>query len=269
MERPDTNCRKTDNTRSTDAADYQHTRLAVAVMAKTYPDGAAVAPHAHRRHQLIWAIQGVMRVDIAAGVWVVPPSRALFVPAGLVHAVRMAGAVHMRTMYVEPAFMPPHTAPAGGKLVAVSPLLRALLLEAASWRLDRADHRASLVASLILDELTTLADEPLRLPMPEDTRLRRVCEAIRADPARAWTLEHWADTAGTSARTLARLFLRETGTRFHDWRQQARLEAALTELARGGNVATAALRAGYASPSAFTAAFRRAMGTTPREHTSK
>jgi len=72
--------------------------------------------------------------------------------------------------------------------------------------------------------------------------------------------------AGASSRTLARLFERETGMRFVDWRQQARLARALVGLAEGRDVASVARAVGYESVSAFTAMFRRVLGRTPSNY---
>jgi AraC-like DNA-binding protein len=246
--------------KSVDAADYMHAPHAAAVMAKRFEDGSDVPIHTHERHQLIWANSGVMQIRVAKGTWVVPTNRALWVPAARPHAIHMAGVVEMRTLYLRPGFgrTPPEI-----KLVSVSDLLAALLSEAATWALDRNDRRANLVAELILDELAELADKPIQLPEPSDARLKSVCDALRREPGSRQTLEQWADLVGVSARTLARLFGDETGMRFHDWRHQARLAAALTKLAQGEAVATIAYDLGYQSPSAFTHAFRRSLGAPP------
>jgi len=258
--RTDTDRRVSDTARSTDAGDYQRTPHPAAVLAKSFADGETIAAHAHRRHQLVWASRGVMRVETADGAWIVPTNRALWIPAGEVHALRMAGTVDMRTLYLEPGSA---AVPERPKLVSASALLRALLLDAAGWPLDRQDRRAALVTELILDELATLDAAPLYLPTPSDLRLKRVCDGLLADPGSPWTIEQWAWHVGASARTVARLFERETGMRFRDWRQQARLAVALVELARGTPVSRLARDLGYRNPSAFTVAFRKAMGTAP------
>jgi AraC-like DNA-binding protein len=119
---------------------------------------------------------------------------------------------------------------------------------------------------LILDELAASPAEPLHLPQPHDKRLRRICAALLAQPGDTASLEDWASRVGASPRTLARAFARETGMGFSTWRQQARLAAALQRLAAGAPVTAVALDCGYASPSAFTAMFRRALGTRPSDY---
>ena len=248
--------------RSTDRKDYQDVPRPIGAMAKDFADGHFIPPHAHERSQIIYASCGVMRVRTPQGAWVVPPHRAVWVPAGVVHDVRMAGAVAMRTLYIAPEAV--RTLPAECCVVAVSPLLRELILRAVELPLlyDETGAEGRLM-TLILDELRALPVLPLNLPMPADPRLLRVCRAILAEPGAARALGDWAGEVGASSRTLARGFVRETGMTFGRWRQQARLLEALTRLAQAQSVTTIALDLGYESPSAFTSMFRRALGRTP------
>ena len=252
--------------KSTNPADYQHTQRPIAAMPKNFPAGSYIPPHTHRRAQLAWAEDGVMTVTAAEeGTWVVPPNRALFIPAGTVHSIRMSRAVAMRALYIEPRLA--RTVATTCKVILMTGLLRELVLEAAHAPLDdNKNGRMRHVEALILDEIRTLRAQPLHLPMPRDKRLRTVCEALLRKPGREETLEQWSDMAGASSRTLARLFAGETGMSFVDWRQQARLSAALVQLAEGARVASVARTLGYASVSAFTAMFRKALGKTPRDY---
>jgi AraC-like DNA-binding protein len=119
---------------------------------------------------------------------------------------------------------------------------------------------------LILDEIRQLPIAPLHLPEPTDRRLRHITASLRTDPAAARTLDTWARAAGASPRTLARLFLAETGMTFRQWQRQVRLLAGLVRLAEGQPVTMVALEVGYESPSAFIAMFKRVLGTTPSQY---
>jgi AraC-like DNA-binding protein len=154
--------------------------------------------------------------------------------------------------------------PAKIGVVEVTPLLRELLVYCASLgKLDvRIPHEARL-AGLVLDLLTTSPTMPLSLPMPRDARALRVADSVRADPASAVGTDDLSRSAGASPRTIERLFALETGMTFGRWRQQARLLSALALLAEGAPVTQVALDVGYASPSAFIAMFKSALGTTP------
>ena len=108
--------------------------------------------------------------------------------------------------------------------------------------------------------------QPLRLPIPRDTRLARVAHALLDEVADDRTLEEWADCAGMARRTFMRAFSAQVGMSFGRWRQQARLFAGLEMLAHGKSVTEAAIAVGYDSVSAFIEMFRNMLGTTPQTY---
>jgi AraC-like DNA-binding protein len=250
--------------RSTNPADYQSVPRPVAAMPKDFADGDTIPPHQHRRAQLIYAATGVMRVTTGTGAFVVPPQRALWMPPGVVHALRMEGAVAMRTLYIEPGAA--KGMPGDCAVVEVSALLRALILAAMDEPVlyDRSG-RGGLIFRLILRELRAAPQLKLSIALPRDARLLRLCGSVLKDPGSDTTLDNWADKVGASTRTLARLFQRETGMRFTAWRAQARMVEALSLLSAGTPVAQVASRLGYRSASAFSQVFRRTLGKTPRQ----
>lgn len=249
-------------TRSTDANDYQDLPQAVAAMAKSFVPGSATGMHSHPRDQLIYAVRGVMRVRTADAAWIVPPDRAVYVPGGTTHEVQMKGRVEMRTLYIRPGAA--RGLPADAAVLDVSDLLRALILALLDEPIAYDERaRAGRIARLALEEIARARRLSLVIPMPADKRLVRLCEALLAEPGRVGTLEAWSEMAGASPRTLARLFQRETGLTFTQWRQRVRFHNALEALAAGAPVALVARENGYGSASAFTAAFRRALGVTP------
>jgi len=230
--------------------------------ATDYPDGHVIDAHWHPRAQLLYARSGIMTVTTTDGVFVVPPQRAVLVPARLVHEVRAAGRLEMRSLYIDQEAVP--GLPQSCCVVNVTPLLRELILAAIELPpLYPLGGREERIAALILDEIGSSSTAPLHLPEPRDPRLRRIAAALRADPADGRTLFDWGREVGASARTLARRFQAETGLSFGQWRQQARLLEALVRLAGGASVTAAAFDLGYDSPSAFIAMFRRALGATP------
>ncbi len=237
----------------------------LAAFARDYPDGHRTGWHSHARAQLLYATGGVMRVSTGAAGFVVPPGRALWVPAGLPHAVSMrGGGVAMRALFVRRDAAEAASGPRAPAVLAVSPLLRELILAACDEPLEwDPEGRAGRVAALILDEIARARPLPLGVPAPRDPRLLRLAEALRADPAKPLTLEGWAAECGASPRTLTRLFRRETGMSFGRWRQMLRLSEAAALLAQGIPSARAAAAVGYASVPAFGSAFRAAFGQTP------
>ena len=119
---------------------------------------------------------------------------------------------------------------------------------------------------IILDELAMLPVAPIDLQMPRDQRALRAARLVRARPDARCTLAQASRESGASARTLERLFRAETGLAFGTWQQRARLLRALQLLAERQNVTSTAIAVGYESTSAFVAAFRRAIGTTPGQY---
>jgi len=233
--------------------------------AEDFPHGHRIRRHRHPAAQLIYAASGVMTVSTAEGRWIVPPQRALWVPAHVPHAIRMTGMVRMRTLYLDAAGVP--QAPPTCGVVPVTPLLRELILRVIDFAqpYPLGGREARLVA-VLRDEIAAKPLAPLHLPMPRDRRLLAVTNKLLADPADQRTLAAWSRSAGASARTLARLFQAETGMSFARWRQQARLLRALELLGAGAAVTSVALDLGYDSPSAFITMFRAQLGTTPGKY---
>lgn len=255
---------KRKNLKSTDAADYQHLNRPVAAMAKDFPAGYRIEPHAHTRAQLIFAASGVMEITTDNNTWVVPTGRAVWVSPGTEHAINMLSAVTMRTLYIAPTV---ETGLLSCQVVSVSNLLRALILASMDIPLEyNINGRDGLIMQLIVHELHNMEFVPLHASMPNDPRLITICQAILEDPSRTETLAQWGSIVGATSRTLANHFLAETGLTFGRWRQQARLVEAVRRLALGQSASTVALELGYRSQSAFIAMFRRALGTTPTRY---
>lgn len=200
--------------------------------ARDYTAGHESERHQHRRAQLLYASAGVMTVTTATGTWVVPPQQAVWVPARVTHRVRANGPLTMRTLYV---LVGPDNAeglPASCCVVGVSPLLRELILRTVTFTAEGPPTDAARrLLAVIVDELRALVPEPLHLPLPRDRRLTTVTDGLAADPADGRSLGDWARAAGASERTLARLFVTETGLTFGAWRQRLRLLSAVARLA--------------------------------------
>ncbi len=220
--------------------------------------------HTHEQAQLIYAISGVVSVATADGTWVVPPSRAVWVPAGIEHESKSHGAVQFRVLMIDETDV---SLPRSCMVVEVTALLREMTLRLAALgdAPKDAGFRATLTRLLLL-ELSFLPVEPLRLPVPQRADLARFCDGLQNDPARAVSLEEASEALHMSRSTFMRLFHRETGLSFAHWRKQARLLHALSLLAEGKSILDAALACGYDSPSAFSAMFRRSLGRPPSEY---
>ena len=239
--------------------------IVIRTLAATYSPGHAIPRHSHDWHQLLYASEGVMTIHTAEGSWVVPPHRAVWIPANVEHSVEMSGAVSMRTLYLLPGLSKALLKVCCS--VNVPPLLRELILDAVDRQtLQRSIPSEARLIAVILDQIEALPAAPLQLPMPRDARAARVAELLKANPAEPGSLEQISKQAGASPRTIERLFRSETNMGFAKWRQRLRLLHALRLLAAGEPVTNVALEAGYDSPSAFISMFRRELGTTPSRY---
>ncbi|MEJ8853393.1 helix-turn-helix transcriptional regulator [Variovorax robiniae] len=245
-------------------ADVDRSEALVTCHPNDYPPGHVIGWHAHAKEQLVYAAHGVIMVSAQGGQWIVPSTRAIWMPAGVRHSIRCIGGVHMRSVYVRPGATP-HL-PRECAVVGISPLLRELILAAIAITPGyTAQSRDGRVMRLLLDELHALPVLPLHLPQPEEPRLQRICTRLLEAPDDPTTLDDWGQRLGVDAKTIQRLFARETGMTFGQWRQQARLLHGLERLASGEKVVDVALAAGYDSPSAFATMFKRQFGQTPSE----
>lgn len=235
-----------------------------------------VMPHSHPWAQVAISTTGVIRLTVSDGTYIVPPSRALWIPPGVEHAVTMVEDADLRTLY----FHQPrgHCGPGVPRdqenawrqcrVLEVSDLLRALVREMptlpdggtapAAAELRREQH----LSALVRDELARAAAVKLGVDLPQDKRLRHLCEAVLADPTRHDTLAAWAQDTGASPRTVARLFRSELGSTFTQWRQQVILAKAVSLAAGRMPMGQIAAELGY-SASAFSAMVRKSVGQPP------
>ncbi|MDR2336333.1 MAG: helix-turn-helix transcriptional regulator [Burkholderiaceae bacterium] len=235
-----------------------------------------IMPHTHAWAQVAISAYGVLRLDVPKGTYMVPPSRAVWVPPGVEHAVTMVEDADLRTLYL---YQPPDRCGPGVarheeepwrqcRVLEASDLLRALAREMPTESDDEpapsadALRREKHLSALILDELRRANPVRLGVDLPHDKRLRSLCEAVIADPTLHETLEEWARNTGASPRTVARLFRTELGSTFTQWRQQVVLAKALSMAASRMPMGQIAQELGY-SPSAFSAMVRKSVGQSP------
>ncbi|GAB4584919.1 helix-turn-helix transcriptional regulator [Nocardia sp. IFM 10818] len=227
--------------------------------AGTLPAGHWFDEHEHPQHQIAWAAQGVITVEVGDGRWVLPPTRALWIPGEIRHRTGTYEGAIMRGIYLDPARTPlTFEQPT---MLRVSRLLHDLFDHLTADTTTPAQRERA--EAVVFDLITPVEVVPLGARLPEDPRARRVARILLAGPADPRTLTELAAAVATSPRTLARVFLTETGITFGHWRTQIRLAASLPLLAAGLPLARIAERVGYATPSAYVAAFHREVGISP------
>jgi AraC-like DNA-binding protein len=237
----------------------------VIALGNNYPDGHLIPPHHHRRGQLLYGASGVVMVATAQGSWVMPPQRGMWIPGGIVHEVRMLGAVATHSLYLEKGVAV--GMPDCCQVVGISPFMRSLMAEAVDLPVEYdPDSRAEALMVLIQHEMRQLPVLPLSLPFPTHGVLADRCREFLANPTPHETIDMWSEALGMSRRAFTRLFRRETGLSFATWRQQACLAAALPRLVANEPVTEVAIDLGYDNPAAFTTMFKRALGASPRAY---
>jgi AraC-like DNA-binding protein/quercetin dioxygenase-like cupin family protein len=241
--------------------DYPTPARPLTMSGRDLPAESVLPPHHHPWGQFTYAMQGVIRVTANNSSWIVPPQRAIWIPPDVVHEVTMLENARLRPLCVHASRSPfPGT---DCKVLDVSTLLRELIAALEQHDQHEQSHREHLLGEMMLDELPRCAVRPIRVPLPADKRLKSLCDALIADPGAEQTLAHWAGQVGASERTLTRLFERELGMSFGNWRQQVRLAHAAPLIARGVPLSQVAAQLGYASQSAFSAMFKKTFGCSP------
>jgi AraC-like DNA-binding protein len=244
----------------------------VHMVARNYRKGTRLDTHMHREAQLVYAARGTMQVTTPKGRWLVPPDRAVWVPARLEHAIDVLADIQMRTLYFDLAWLgrEPRSASLESEFVVrVSPLLHQAIL--ALFDDSDAPERTGLLIRLAMMELHQAEDATTFVPLPHEPRCRRAADIVLGDPTGDHEIQTLAQEVGTSARTLSRLFSSETQLSFKSWCQRARIATAIERLAVDANVSVKQLASdlGYASVPAFSHAFRQVTGKTPTEFAEK
>lgn len=238
---------------------------ALRVVARSYPRGLFIEPHAHDWGQLLYAMSGIMWVETPGEAVLVPPLRAVWLPPQVPHGVRVVSELEMRNIYLRPD--QPSSLPATTQVLEVRPLLRELILGLVAQQADEQSEYYRSLSALAVLELQRAQHSHLRVPLPDagDRRLFNLCQAVIASPSQAFSFEQHAAAVGASVRTLARLFQASLGMGFAEWRRQVQLATAVAELIEGTPVSRIAADLGY-RPSSFSDMFRRELGVAPSEY---
>lgn len=234
------------------ASHYPPLEWPVVAMEKHFSSGTRTGPHDHDRGQLMFAKQGFVVATTSVGTWFVPRAHALWIPPYIVHDVSMHSDVLMLAAYVERS----RSAGLGeqARVMKVGKLLEEMLNEVAEeTRLCRRSDRTDHLTWLVLDEIERAPATEFVLPLPHDSRIARVTQALIADPGSERTIDQWCDMAGLSRRTMTRTFRQETGLSFGDWRRRLRLIVAMTRVAEGEPLARVAATLAYRNLPAFRA----------------
>jgi AraC-like DNA-binding protein len=233
------------------------------VRAQSLPAKSYFAEHSHSWNQLVYAIAGALTVNAEGKSVVISPEQAVWLPTGTRHSVGSLMGAEFRSLWVADDATRGVTSRI--TLIQVCPLLRALIVEAASLKHEDR-HYADRVTALILEQLRRATPISGALPWPTHPALLALCENLYADPADPRHSDDWGHEIGMSPRTLTRRFESEVGMSLRSWRQRLRLFRAIELLGSDLPITEIALRLGYSSASAFIFMFRSEMSVSPLQY---
>jgi AraC-like DNA-binding protein len=230
----------------------------------SFSDWQIIPPASESWDQLIYASRGVLTVSTELGTWVVPPHRAVWLPANVRSTLSVSRHTALRMIYVRRRRNKAGFDRGSCAVVSVSPLLRELIIRTNQiGALASTDPRHRRIAGLIDDELQTLDTIPLQLPYPQSKLAQSFASSLTLEGDLAFDVPHALNKSGASRRTIERLFRAETGMSLGQWVRRRKLLVGLEALLQGDTTGAVAFRLGYNGPSAFIAMFRRELGETP------
>lgn len=231
-------------------------------------DTQCTESHKHPRAQLIYSCKGVMKVWVKDSIWLVSPDQAIWVPAMQEHQVFFIKENHIRNLYFDPSVT--SKLPQECFTFNVSPFLKELVLKIINNKGQYVkDTPEGRLVHVLLDELTSISPSKYFLPTSNESRLKKVIDILINNPGDKRDIEQFAEIACVSSRTFVRLFIKEVGVPFGNWRKQVKLMAAIERLTKGISVTQVSFELGYNSPSAFVEMFRKELGISPSKYFNK
>lgn len=224
--------------------------------------GGGIESHCHRRGQIMTAPSGVLTVTAESKSYILAGKAGLWIPEGVAHEVTASTESTIRNLQISRSLAP--DLPKAVCPISISALFAELLGTAVEGvqRIQTRSREEKIIELLIM-EFEVAQSVVFSFPEPKDPRLKKICTELKRDPANNSSLLEWSAVAGGCTRTLERLFHKETGMTFAQWRRQLRLQDAVVRLHRGQPITSIAFDVGYDNPSSFIEMFRRMTGRTP------
>lgn len=223
--------------------------------------------HAHARAQLIYSSKGTMKIVTRKSIWYVSPNQAIWVPGMNEHQVFFLNDNHIRNIFISPQYA--KMLPQRCFALNISSFMRELILKVVgignNYKINSAEGR---LITVLIDELNAITPTNCSLPLSDEPHLQLVITELLKNPGDTRSINHFAKIACTSSRTLSRLFIKELGLSFGNWRKQLRLINAIEMLDKGFSVSQISFELGYNSPSAFIEMFRKDFGVPPGKYGS-
>lgn len=226
---------------------------------------AACVSHSHPRAQVIYATSGVMNVVVSNQIWVVNPLQGLWIPGGVEHQVTFQKNVILYSIFIDPSAI--DELPTSSFSFDISPFLKQLIFKIISFE-NREDITLpqKRIIKVLLDELKLIQPSSTFLPTSNHIKLKSIIDVLINDASNKETIEYFADLSHMSSRTLSRLFIKELGMSFSDWRTRLKLLEAIKRLGEKQSIKEIAFDLGYETSSAFIFMFKKNLGKTPSNY---
>ena len=229
---------------------------------------AACISHSHPRAQLIYATSGVMNVVVANQIWVVNPLQGLWIPGEMEHQVTFQKNVILYSIFIDPSAT--NELPTSSFSFDISPFLKQLIFKIISFEnSEEMTNSQKRIINVLLDELKLIQPSSTFLPTSNHVKLKSIIDILINDVANKETIEYFADLSFISSRTLSRLFIKELGMTFSDWRIRLKLLEAIKRLGKKQSIKEIAFDLGYETSSAFIFMFKKNLGKTPSNYISE
>ncbi|MCD0468457.1 helix-turn-helix domain-containing protein [Flavobacterium sp. JAS] len=221
--------------------------------------------HSHPRAQLIYATSGVMNVIVKNQIWVVNPLQGLWIPEGHEHQVTFQENVNLYSVFIDPSFT--NNLPSNSFSFDISAFLKQLLFKIVSFEDGKeVTIQQRKIMDVFLDEMTLIEPSSTFLPTSNHIQLKNIISLLISDISSKYTIEHYADLSCMSSRTLSRLFIKELGMNFSDWRIRLKLLEAIKRLGEKQSIKEIAFDLGYETTSSFIFMFKKNLGKTPSNY---
>ena len=234
----------------------------ITVVSRSIAKDSVVSTHSHRWGQFVYAHLGVLAVSTPFNRYIVPPEQGVWILPEIEHEVTAISDVQLTSFYFDLVLL--EQLPVESCVLQVNDFLKTLIKEAdtieSDYQWNSTDGR---LLHLILDRLSLAPNKVFKLPYPKDHRLLNLLSEIQSFPGNNNTLDEWGKIVGASARTLSRLFKKETGLSYSEWRQRLNIQIAISQLSLGKSITSISLHLGYESPSSFIHMFKTKTGMTP------
>lgn len=225
--------------------------------------------HAHKiKAQLLYAPSGCMTVTTSDKQFVLPPFRMLWIPANEIHRVNFRNIVAYRSIYFDAIDAEKYMG-SSLKVLHVNPLLKAIIERICFWEWVPLNREQENIINVFWNEMIVAPQERLELKMPYDIRFKKMVEEWTQRVSVPPMLKDLAGKIGVVEKTITRIFKKETGLSYQDWRQQWRLQRSIELLVEGNSIGEVAYILDFSSDSAFIEFFKKHTGSTPLQYLLK